>query len=159
MFSFLREVAVNGSLVRLPQHQRVFISQKCLLRMWIGQPNNNTLQKHSPFTFRIPPYLLIDPRLVPTLAGFLFFPVYMGGTGTQRGRAVAGTKGRTGDIFGKPSTGALEPSRILSHQIFKITWEGGWVNWGSCDSGSTESELEPGSPKFPRQCFFPIFSS
>lgn len=86
MVSFLRAVAVNGSLVRLPQHQWVFVSQKCLLHVWLGQPNNNTLQRHTPPPFQIPPYLLIDPRLVPTLTGFLFFPGQSSGRNERKNR-------------------------------------------------------------------------
>lgn len=114
--------------------------------------------------FKGPPHLLIHSSLAPPAplpTRILLLPVCVGGTGSQRGRAVTRTEERTGDILGNPSMWLWHFPCEFPYQLLKVTWEGGWVNWGVCASGSTESEGSALS-RIPGPCLSqhnPIFKS
>lgn len=165
MFSFFGKVAVNGSLVRFPQH------------LWFSTHRNVYYVHRFPnlimipyasralYLFKGPPHLLIHSNLTPLspfpLGCFLLLPVCIGATGTQRLREVGRTKERMGDILGNPSMWLWPLTCEFCYQLLKVTWEGGWINWGVCASGSTESEGTPFS-RIPGPCLSqknPVFKS
>lgn len=127
--------------LQFPQHLWFFISQKCLLCAQVIIPYTSRA-----VTFSRALHICWFTQALYPLPSFPLGSCYFQFAGKNRNpkrQTVGRTKDRTGDIFGKPSMWLWHFQYEFSHQLLKVTWEGGWVNWSVCGSGSTESEWDP----------------